>query len=363
MFIIKNNSNLKNSLNLYDKKDRIKVMKKNTAKTLGFITVSLTLLTLITDWRDFLLEIIILTSLGTLFFYLLDKKDEEINHYKSLLERYGFDYVNLYNHLQKYETKEVYNEFCERFVSYHQNVLGVQLYDYSLSIKSNNYTIRLKYDQGYIDSEVSSNAIIQDVYKFDRNKVKDLKKAINLLEVNQDFDPLIKFIKEKSMDGTYNEDENFILLNFALDTVLRRITEEEFSSQENYKKFITFLRLVYEKIYDARSSGKRRIGITEAILLHEPIDNSTTHDFPYDGINDEKSTRNYLTHIIHTVSGEKKLFLIAYDLGKDNNMTQRNILELEEGIRKSFKDLLIEYKLVKNIENERSSSYGGAQNF
>ena len=276
------------------------------------------------------LLIIIILFIGVFCVYY-DYVNEKNNHLKDMLEIKGLDYINLSTRLREYQRREDYQKFFSRYVHFESNVISVQLYDFSLSNKQEDYIIRIQYDNGYVDQENDLNAIVQGIYKFNKKSLNELKKAVLILFHAGNIDFLLKYISEMSPAQVKENDQNFILFTLAIDYYLEFIGEK--GKEEDY--YGDDLK---------RDKRRKRIGLAKAILRNEIIKDSIDYYFKYSGSDDSKETRHYYTEISHTMYGQKKIFLIAYDVENGESS-----VAVGNRVAKEFRKLLSENDLVKEV--------------
>lgn len=282
-------------------------------------------------WYGFFL---FLSAIVIICMVIIDKKNIDINYYQESLRDETSGLIESYSQLAEVEKDKKYLNFFHQFVRYEEYVLGVQTYNYYLSSKDGKSGIKIEYENGYIEENKDINAIIQAYYNFKKRDIVSLRKAIYRFRLTNDLSRLQDFFFTKANPIFQNKisPEDYALIS---------LSGQELSEALNVD-------YGYLPFQDDELVSKKRLGIAKAILTYEYFNLSTYFGFSYRGKSKLKDTRRYLSYIVESKTGTKKLYLIIYQT--EQYHTENDIMNLEEQIIVSFKNLLSANGLVTGSE-------------
>ncbi|MGR0331826.1 hypothetical protein ACUU9X_28195 [Bacillus cereus] len=291
------------------------------------------------------IAILIFVVFVSIFLSMLDARQQKIKQLDDQLKKETKELWNHYGELSRFERDKSIRNFLKQFTLNQEYVCGVQIYKYSLKKTSKVKTeINIKYLDGYISQHEELNAIIQGNYSYDKSQLRSFKKVI---ESNND-NKLIEFIS-KTRD----------YLNFRDETLLNDDDALRYSLLQLARFYLRVRHNIVIKDEEVLShkkaqklSKKKRIGIAHAIIKHEILNDSMFYQFDYNGDDDRKSSRKYLTYIVESVRGEKFLCLIVT---KPEQFWNEYLLNHNmNSIRADFQDSLSQSGLVYDkLSNRR----------
>lgn len=285
-----------------------------------------------------------------IFLLIIDARNQEINRHIATIEDGTAGLLSVYDRLSNFEKREKYIRFFQQFVRYEKQVIGVQMYNYALSSLYLKNSIKLEYEGGYIDENCDINAIIQSYYTFKKRDLKILEKAIRQYKLMEDPEKLEEFFfnnLDKPDDGSKITDEYLALVSLAQEEIFKLWNidpgKDPLTNLHGSKRYIS----------------KKRQGLAKAILSYEFFNMSTAYEFSYNGKSDVKSDRRYLSYIVESQTGEKKIYLIIYRV--ENHTDKHDIMELQQNVLNSFKELLSNNGLVEQKINLAEKNEGGLE--
>ncbi|WP_214752940.1 hypothetical protein [Exiguobacterium sp. s16] len=296
---------------------------------------------------NFILITVILV-IATILSFMIDLKNSEINDLREDIKNNIVGLLSSYDRLAKFESDERYNKIFEKFVNFEKQVIGVQTYSYSLSSSSFKNKIKIEYQNGYTEENHDINAIIQSYYSFQKTDLKivdkSLKKLIIFSDSSRAQEYFLSKISQVKNHSFIPKEEHLALLSIVEENLTKHL---DISLEDD----------LYNVIGVKRPSSKKRLGIAKAILSFEFFQISTAYSFGYSGNSKDKDDRRYLTYIVESYTGEKKLYLIVYRI--ENSKNQNEVSDLEEHILFSFKNFLNNNNLIEKRLNISDQSEWG----
>lgn len=234
-----------------------------------------------------------------------EKLEEQMNNQMEMIIR-----ANL--QLSEYRMRDLLIDLFQRFVTIQPYVLGVQLYEYTISNKAGTGKVRIDYLDGYVRETEELNAAQQVYYSYSLEMMREFQEAVSALtsegeETDQDdsdhqheepsIDPekLIRFIQK------YNHSLSL--------TLIQDYTEEDAITYS----FVSLALYILERTLGTRFSyldpdkvaalrTKKRTGFLQSILLTD-----SPYTFSHIGKN-EKAGRQYIASPIH--AGDRQLLYV-----------------------------------------------------
>lgn len=277
---------------------------------------------------------------------ILDRKNSEINYLQNQINQGTYGLFSFSQELANLKKEEEYLKFFRQFVRYEEYVISIQTYNYYLSSSRGTTEIKIEYENGYVEEKKDINAIIQGNYTFRKRDIVSLRKGIYKYRILSDLSDLEEYFFRKSETNFKNKPDDYALFSLAK-TELTNATGVDIGE--------------HSSPLDSEISkmlSKKRLGIAKAILTYEHLKLSTYYSFSYLGKNKSKDNRRYLSYIVESTNGTKRLYLIVYQ--SEPYSTENDIILLEEQIIKSLKNLFVTNQLVeraKDFDNEQRSDF------
>lgn len=285
--------------------------------------------------------LILFSMVSFILLIWVDKTNEKMNFYKRELADGSNGLIAHYGDLGRFKLKEKYLDFFYQFTRYEAQVLAIQTYTYNLVSKRTKVEVKLTNEYGYVAENVDMNAIIQGYYNFNKRDLIELKDALFQINIYSKVDYLLNFIthREKNSDLFGQTQESIALVEYA-----KNILKEQFNAEIPSPFSLNKVKKI------------KRLGIVTSIINYEYFNESSNFSFTYNGVDKQKNDRHYLTFIVESATGEKRLYLIVYRV--EQTRSNDDIINIGNDIAFSFKKLmkannLVDDSHILNYENKR----------
>ncbi len=232
-----------------------------------------------------ILILIIYSLIGMLLYRgIVSFYEQEIDDRDNKLKSKALQIWNKYNDLHKYKTNEAICKAIKNYLNKDNDVLAVQIYEYSIKYIEKRVEVKIQYNYGDVYEGIDINSIIQAYYKIDINTFDKFNKAldnsnnggnnIGILKV------AIEYINKLNSKPLIELNEEDSLIHDLILLSIQQITEKvEVSS-------------ILSKDHEEKLVNMKRNGIIRAIL------NKDYYYFRNQGDNINKQNRIYVSRTI-----------------------------------------------------------------
>lgn len=293
---------------------------------------------------DIQLYVVILVSYVVLLFfqsYDSQKKlkisdyEQEILQYKQDLSQETKGLWKQFHDLNRFNQQEIIHRIMKAFVDNQNNVMAIQMYDYTFKEGNKSTDIKVTHQNGYVCEGETLNALLQENYSIPRRIFRRYKVAIDTIGRNNGI-KLIKFINDYKMQlDAISYDDLKGKANFSIIYSLMLVGVQTFfyyyNNQLTYNNFT--VDLLQDEQKDQILNNNKRTGVFRGILNRELV-GGENYIFFHTGDNTKKG-RIYFTKGIK-INGNKCIFLVTLF----NNINQNDVLSKVNEFSDELVDLL-----------------------
>ncbi len=250
----------------------------------------------------------ILFALSLVVSFIYDGLARKYNALLLNLEGETKGLINSYHQLKEYEINESYNRAFADFTRYTNYVCGVQIYNYHLLPKLYGGSVKIEFESGNMQEGVNINAIMQNYYDYESEIIKELKRAIIDIRINNNFDGALNLLKDcsdKIKEKSFKDD--------ALIAIWLVIVEQLIESGRKGKKDVSIDDFIKTFLGESKLHLNKNIGLFKFILYSDILKLKSGELFMYQGDNELKQHRQYLALKAVSDKGIKKIFLVVID--------------------------------------------------